>query len=183
MVRSATFSKDEFILRITIRNIFFDNENWARYCFLHKDELREVEIKEVEKMLRCHADGKGFFYAIQDGSRNSDAIYWPITMELYLSKDWFGNDQRIKAAAIPQDIAFRTKPEIALEHLKLIRKENVPHRAAIGDAGYGTVSRFRKEFRKLEEPYPLAVTPFNLSVVPEETRIILPGKKSAKGQP
>ncbi len=46
---------------ITVRQIFLDNDNWLRYCFYHKDELREVEVKEVEKMLRCHQDGKGFF--------------------------------------------------------------------------------------------------------------------------
>ncbi len=62
MVRSAIVSEDEFIPRITVRDIFLDNDNWARYFFLHKDELRDVEITEVEKMLRCHADGKGFFY-------------------------------------------------------------------------------------------------------------------------
>jgi hypothetical protein len=47
--------------QITVRHIFQDNDNWARYCFYHGDELREIEVKEVEKMLRCHQDGKGFF--------------------------------------------------------------------------------------------------------------------------
>ena len=47
--------------QITVRHIFQDNDNWLRYRYHHKYELREVEVKEVEKMLRCHQDGKGFF--------------------------------------------------------------------------------------------------------------------------
>ena len=47
--------------QITVRQIFEDNDNWPRYCYYHKNELREVEVKEVRKMLRCHRDGKGFF--------------------------------------------------------------------------------------------------------------------------
>lgn len=47
--------------QITVRRIFEDNDNWLRYCHYHEDELRDVEIKEVMKMLRCHRDGKGFF--------------------------------------------------------------------------------------------------------------------------
>jgi len=54
-------SYEKSYAHITVRYIFEDNDNWARYRFHHEDELREVEIKEVEKMLRCHDDGRGFF--------------------------------------------------------------------------------------------------------------------------
>ena len=38
---------------ISINHIFSHNHNWDVYRREHKDELRDVEIKEVEKMLRC----------------------------------------------------------------------------------------------------------------------------------
>ena len=44
--------------RITINHIFSHNHNWDVYRHAHKDELRDVEIKEVEKMLNC--DKLGF---------------------------------------------------------------------------------------------------------------------------
>lgn len=47
--------------RFTVRHIFEDNDNWARYMFHHKKEIREIELFEVEKMLHCHDDGRGFF--------------------------------------------------------------------------------------------------------------------------
>ena len=134
------------------------------------------------KVGNCQINVTGV-YAIPGDSRNADAIYWPLTMELYLSKEWFEDDERIKAAGIPSDMAFRTKPEIALDHLNVIRDENLRHRAVIADAGYGTDSKFRKQLRTLKEPYALAVTPSNLSVVPEETPLIPPGKGGSPGRP
>ena len=47
--------------QITINHIFSDNHNWDVYKFKHSDELREVEINEVEKMLQCQDDSRGYF--------------------------------------------------------------------------------------------------------------------------
>ena len=47
--------------RITINQIFSDNHNWDVYKLEHSGELREVEIKEVEKMLSCQDDSRGYF--------------------------------------------------------------------------------------------------------------------------
>ena len=47
--------------QITINHIFSDNHNLDVYKFKHSGELRDVEIKEVEKMLQCQSDSRGFF--------------------------------------------------------------------------------------------------------------------------
>lgn len=39
--------------QITINHIFSHNHNWDVYRYKHRDELRAVEIEEVEKMIRC----------------------------------------------------------------------------------------------------------------------------------
>lgn len=39
--------------QITINHIFSHNHNWDVYLYKHRDELRTVEMEEVEKMLRC----------------------------------------------------------------------------------------------------------------------------------
>ena len=46
---------------ITINHIFSHNHNWDVYCHVHGDELRDVEIKEVEKMLKCDTLGFRLF--------------------------------------------------------------------------------------------------------------------------
>ena len=46
---------------ITINHIFSHNHNWDVYRHAHGDELRDVEIKEVEKMLKCDTLGFRLF--------------------------------------------------------------------------------------------------------------------------
>lgn len=47
--------------QITINHIFVDNHNWDVYRYRHRDELRSVEIAEVEKMLSCAEHGYRLF--------------------------------------------------------------------------------------------------------------------------
>ena len=44
--------------KITINQILKDN--WEVYKFLHKNELREVEIKEVLKTITCQDSSRGY---------------------------------------------------------------------------------------------------------------------------
>ena len=46
---------------LTVRHIFEDNLNWAGFRLAEKDNLRDVEIKEVNKMLSCNDKSRGFF--------------------------------------------------------------------------------------------------------------------------
>jgi len=63
-VHSTTDSVSEYLSinpasqqQITINHIFSHNHNWDVYQYEHRDELRAVEIEEVEKMLRCEDSG------------------------------------------------------------------------------------------------------------------------------
>jgi len=47
--------------RVTINHIFSHNHNWDVYELKHKHELREVEVKEVRKMLECGSKGFKIF--------------------------------------------------------------------------------------------------------------------------
>jgi hypothetical protein len=47
--------------QIMINHIFSDNHNWDVYRYKHRDELRDVEIEEVEKMLSCGEQGYRLF--------------------------------------------------------------------------------------------------------------------------
>ena len=43
----------------------------------------------------------------------------PIAFDLYLPKEWAADAARRGKAGVPEEIKFRTKPEIALVRLKL----------------------------------------------------------------
>ena len=47
--------------RVTINRIFSDNHNWDVYELKHRLELRDVEVKEVRKMLECGRKGFKLF--------------------------------------------------------------------------------------------------------------------------
>lgn len=46
--------------RLTINAIFSDNDNWEIFKVLHAEELRSVEVNEVEKMLSCQDESRGY---------------------------------------------------------------------------------------------------------------------------
>ena len=46
---------------LTVKRIFEDNHNWDMFRLAESANLRDVEIKEVEKMLSCKDESRGFF--------------------------------------------------------------------------------------------------------------------------
>ena len=121
-------------------------------------------------------------YCVPGQKRNADAKYWPTGMRMYLPEEWLKDKQRCKMAGIPNDIEFQTKPTIALDLIKRVRNEGVPHRAITADTAYGTNGGFRSTLRDWKEPYVVAVIPSLISTVPEDTPIIPTGTKSANGR-
>ena len=119
--------------------------------------------------------------AIPGKTRNADAIYWPTGLKGYLPKEWCEDTERCNGAGIPDNIEFKTKPEIALDLLDDVR-EITPHQAITTDSGYGVNGDFRKELRERKEPYVVAISPSDISIVPEDTEILPPGEKIGRGR-
>lgn len=103
-------------------------------------------------------------YALPGKERNADVIGWPLGMELYLPSAWTEDAARRRKVGVPEELSYRTKPEIALEILKRVRREGIPHKAVVFDAGYGNVDPFRRSLRELREPYVAAWAPGNHQV-------------------
>ena len=79
---------------------------------------------------------------------------YPLALRLYLPESWTGAPERLDAARVPErERAFKTKWEIALELLDLIRAEGLPHAVVVADAGYGVVTEFRDGLEQREERY------------------------------
>ena len=80
-----------------------------------------------------------------------------IDRRLYLPKEWTDDPERCRIAGVPEEhIVEKTRHEQALEMLKG-RGNKVPHRWIAGDDEMGRIPWFRKELRKMKEPYMLAI--------------------------
>ena len=83
----------------------------------------------------------------------------PIDFELYLPKCWADDNARRREARIPDDVVFKTKPELALEMISRAKQDGLPLGVVLADAGYGSSSEFRRGLHHLGLPYSVGVTP------------------------
>jgi SRSO17 transposase len=73
----------------------------------------------------------------------NERLSLPIAYELYLPETWVENKELRRKAGIPDDMAFRTKLDVALAQLRMAVEKDVPRGVVLGDAGYGNSTAFR----------------------------------------
>lgn len=83
----------------------------------------------------------------------------PIAYQLYLPKDWAADPARRKCAGVPEDMAFATKPEIALAQMRQAIAAGVPMGVVLADAGYGDETAFRDGITALGMLYAVGIRP------------------------
>jgi SRSO17 transposase len=83
----------------------------------------------------------------------------PVDFELYLPQCWAEDAERRREARIPDDVLFRTKPELALQMFRRALANKLPRGVVLADAAYGNSSIFRSEVRKLGLYYAMAIEP------------------------
>ena len=66
----------------------------------------------------------------------------PIEYRLYLPESWTDDPLRCKAAGVPADVAFATKPQISLAQIRQAKEAGMPGDVVAADAGYGDDSGY-----------------------------------------
>jgi SRSO17 transposase len=97
---------------------------------------------------------------------------------LYLPKAWAEDADRRAKAGVPEDIAFKTKPEIALDQIRWACASGLPGDMALLDAGYGHDGKLRAGITELGKCYVAGIQPQTLVWKPG-TR---PGQAPRKGR-
>jgi len=135
----------------------WDEDNMiAKYCSFVNDDLGSPEgalifdesgfVKKGQDSIGvgrqyCGTIGKvencqvGVFAAYVSGNG-----YALIDKRLFIPEQWFTDDylDRRKKCKLPVDTVFRTKPQLAVEMLNAVKKENVlPFKYVLGDSIYG----------------------------------------------
>ncbi|HEX8858354.1 MAG TPA: IS701 family transposase [Actinomycetes bacterium] len=80
-----------------------------------------------------------------------------IDRELYLPESWTDDPARCKAARVPQEVGFRTKPQLAQVMLERALDAGVPASWVTADEVYGGSPALREWLEERQVPYVLAV--------------------------
>jgi SRSO17 transposase len=82
----------------------------------------------------------------------------PLNWALYLPEKWIQDPIRRKEAGIPEEITFKTKPELALELIDEVKAWGLQNRLVLTDSGYGDIYEFRQGLRSRDLDYVVQVS-------------------------
>jgi SRSO17 transposase len=106
----------------------------------------------------------------------------PAAYRLYLPNEWATDSKRRRKTGVPEEIVFKTKPEIALEQIEAACKAGLPRGVVLMDAGYGCNTDLRTSISALALTYVAGVLP-NTTVWTCDKGPLPPKKWSGRGRP
>jgi SRSO17 transposase len=106
----------------------------------------------------------------------------PIAWQLYLPAEWAADEARRETAGVPAEVAFATKPQIALAQIRQAIAAGVTPGVVLVDAGYGDETAFRDELTQLGLLYAVGVRP-GTTVWPPGVEPLPPKAWSGRGKP
>ena len=83
----------------------------------------------------------------------------PLGSALYLPQEWCSDQERRARAKIPEEVVFKTKPELGVDLVERAAGWEVPAAPVLGDAAYGENTGLRDRLDTAGSGYVLAVGP------------------------
>src|SRR5208283_97900 len=106
----------------------------------------------------------------------------PVAYRLYLPETWAQDPVRRKKTGVPEAIGFQTKPEIALDQIRMLVEEEVPRAVVLADAAYGNDNGFREGLEELGLAYAVGIQS-STSVWPPGAAPLPPKARGLTGRP
>jgi SRSO17 transposase len=100
----------------------------------------------------------------------------PLGWALYLPEDWCEDDDRRRKAKIPEEVTFKTKPELGVELVERAAQWDIPTAPVLGDHAYGENSWLRDRLDDAGREYVLSVSP-KAKMFEQGTTFAVPAKK------
>src|SRR5918994_1715197 len=100
----------------------------------------------------------------------------PLGWALYLPEDWCADRQRRRKAKIPEQVVFKTKPELGVELVERASRWDVAKAPVLGDHAYGENTWLRDRLNQARCEYVLSVGP-KTKVFEQGTAFTVPAKK------
>jgi SRSO17 transposase len=82
----------------------------------------------------------------------------PLDWALYLPAQWIDDPTRRRKAGVPEEITFKTKPQLALDLIDEVRGWGLQDRLVLTDSGYGDGYEFRQGLRNRQLNYVVQVS-------------------------
>lgn len=105
-----------------------------------------------------------------------------IDRKIYLPEEWCRDKERREEAGVPENVVFRTKPELGLEMIRTAVKEQIPFQWVGGDSVYGDNPTFVQGVRELKKWYVLDVSS-EARVWLSQPKMSQPGPRGADPKP
>jgi SRSO17 transposase len=81
----------------------------------------------------------------------------PVAYRLYLPESWAKDDERRRKVGVPDEVAFQTKPKIALQQIEWAWAAGIPRGVVEMDCAYGSDLSLRRRLTALELVYAVNV--------------------------
>lgn len=112
----------------------------------------------------------------------NDAASLPVAFRLYLPEDWAADSERRRKTGVPDEVVFRTKPQIALDQIEAALLAGVARGVVLADAGYGNDADFRDRLTGWGLPYVVGIQS-TTTVWPPGCEPLPPKPYGGKGRP
>jgi len=106
----------------------------------------------------------------------------PLGWALYLPEEWCKDAGRRQKAKIPEDVVFKTKPQLGVDLALRASGWKVKRAPVLGDCAYGNNTELRDKLHGSGLEYVLSVSP-ETTVFAPETRFIVPERTAKGGRP
>jgi SRSO17 transposase len=106
----------------------------------------------------------------------------PLGWALYLPEEWCADTARRRKAKIPDDVVFKTKPELGVDLVEQAVGWGLAAAPVLGDEAYGDNTALRERLHNAGREYVLAVGA-ETAVYAPETTFAVPPRTSKMGRP
>ncbi len=106
----------------------------------------------------------------------------PLGWALYLPEEWCQDGERRRTAKIPEEVGFKTKPELGAQLLERAAGFEVPVAPVLGDGAYGDNTELRERLHDTGLQYVLSVSA-ETTVFAPGTAFVVPERNGATGRP